>query len=99
MEPEPIAVYDVEHKKLVIVARSPIILGRYCTDTPQFERHVNRYINDKMKNRTNRFNRTIAYRLANTQQRELLGASDIVIFSKEYDIDTKTKINKKISYV
>lgn len=98
MEPDPIAVYDVEHKKLVIVAKSPIVLGRYVSDTPQFERHFNKYISDKLKHSSNRFNRVVAYRKANTEQRNLLGGNDIIIFSKEYDINTKTRIVKKLSY-
>lgn len=82
-EPLPVAMYDVEDKKLVALFRSVNAAERHVFNRGNKSLY-NGYITKKAKCHKNRFGRTICFRAANTEQVKQLGDEVCIILDERY---------------
>lgn len=86
---DSVAVYDVEDKKLVLLFSGKTAAGVYVLNKPKNTASacMETYCRSKGKHSKNYFNRTVTFRIATTQQRELLGNNIMLCFDDRYKRD------------
>jgi hypothetical protein len=86
----PVAVYDVEDKKLVMLFDCKGSCAVYVFDKLNYA--ISNYLAKKHKCNKNRFNRTICFRHATKEQMERLGNNKVLILDERYSEAGKEKL-------
>lgn len=81
----PVAIYDIEDKKLVLLFKSCCAASKYIFDSDRFGSNVNSGIKKRSKCRRNRFNRTFCYRQATAEQVAILDGQDMLCLDQRYE--------------
>jgi hypothetical protein len=84
VDSRPVAVYDVDDKKLVLLFRNAHLCAKYISNNKVIVINITLYISNKGKCHKNRFDRTICFRTANDSQIEILGDYDYKILDERY---------------
>lgn len=82
----PIAVYDVEDKKLVLIFFSTKATSIYLQDSKE-ARNILGYAKKRTKLHTNVFNRVLAIKIANTEQVKMLGQEQYICLDDRFKRD------------
>jgi len=92
----PVAVYCTIKKKCVMIFASSEKCDRYVFDKRMYTTSRTRYLSyAKGKTAKNAFKSLLAFRLANTQQKEILGDLDLVILDDEF-LRYDVKVNSQM---
>lgn len=91
-EPRPVAVYDVDDKKLVLLFCSTRKANLYIFENNIWNK-AKLYDTKKLKNSKNRFKRTICFRTATSNQLKLLGDFDYLILDIRFKKPPKIKLS------
>lgn len=89
----PIAVYDIELKQCVLVFESMNICGQYLLPHVSMKNrqnvvpYIRRYVHEKQRCNKNLFNRPLALRVANTEQKALLNGEIFHVLNPDFTID------------
>lgn len=80
---KPVAVYDIEQKKLILLFQTFRTCSQYlfCQNTYPISALINR----KHVNENNFFKKKLAFRYANDKQKEMLNEGEYQILDMEYD--------------
>lgn len=95
-EGTPVAVYCIEKKKCVAVLSSVNIAAKFLYDDGRCDNmqgwNIRRNITNKWRIGNSRFEKWLAVRYANAEQKELLNGEKFIILDSDYAIPTKHKI-------
>jgi hypothetical protein len=98
--PVPCAAYDVEDKKVVIIASTINIMNRYVFESKNTKK-TSGLLSGKQRCKSNRFGRTICFRHASNEQIKLLESEgvDLAVLDDRYKLPSLIKSKSGFTYI